>query len=447
MGSFTRDANGEIDDRVRLTLDGHDVRVAESYDVRCSYLSAPGNFALRLGSGDVASALISLALPNNQFQIRVGDVLAQTGTVDGFEAEGSTGGTEVTVHGRDAIAPLFDNYVDAETSFNDETYTAFVGNVLKRVIDAAGKTLAVDNAANRKIMTGVPVLAPHSEPRTAIEIVEDAGTQGSVQRAVQAKLGEKWYVCTRRHLDRAGLFLTASADGNYVLSRPNTTQPTLAKIFRGRGANPGDHRSNVLRARWRFDTTHRFTEVQIYTRGGGRKFGRGKELGLFTDQGMEAWGFHRPLILRDKTCTNGQQAEFLAHRHIADANRKGFVLEYQMRGHTAVSLVDGSRAVWAPDTIVEVNDEEFGISGLFWVESVTFRRPPSTTTLVLMRPSDLVFGGDDNGGGGGAAAAVPKSTGKTSGPDDRDELAILGLRQHLITSTEFHPDKTKRILK
>ncbi len=140
---------------------------------------------------------------------------------------------------------------------------------------------------------------------------------------------------------------------------------------------------------------------------------------------MEAWGFKRTLVLRDKTCTNAAQAEFLAHRHIADANRQGFVLEYQMRGHTAVSLVDGSRAVWAPDTIVEVDDEEFGISGLFWVESVTFRRPPSTTTLVLMRPGDLVFGGDDNGGGVGAPVHALKGTAPGG---KRNELDLLGLR-------------------
>jgi prophage tail gpP-like protein len=436
VADFARNANGEIDDRVRLTLAGHDVRVAESYDVRCSYLTAPGNFALRLGSGDVASELIALGFPNTKFQLQIGGVPAMSGAVDGFEAEGSTGGTEVTIHGRDVLAPLFDNYVDAETSFSDETYVALVGKIMNRVADVAGKTLLTDNAANRKIMTGVPVFATSgSEPRTALEIVEDAGTHGTVTKVIQAKLGEKWYACMRRHLDRAGLFFTASADGNFVLSRPNTTQGAVARIVRKRGKNPGEHRSNVLRARWRLDTTHRFTDVAIYTRGRGRKFGRGKELGLYVDKGMENWGFKRTLVLRDKTCTNAAQAEFLAHRHIAEANRQGFMLEYQMRGHTAVSLIDGSRAVWAPDTIVQVEDEEFGISGLFWVESVTFRRPPSTTTLTLMRPGDLVFGGDDDGGtsAGGAAPVVPHALGRTTTTKDtRDELDVLGIRPFTI---------------
>ena len=216
-----------------------------------------------------------------------------------------------------------------------------------------------------------------------------------------------------------------------MLSRPNVTQQAVAKILRKRGKNPGDHRSNVIAARWRLDTTHRFSDVAISTRGGGRKFGRSKELGEYVDEGMENWGFHRTLVLRDKTCTNGKQAEFLAHRHIAEANRKGFVLEYKMRGHTAISLIDGSRSVWTPDTIVQVEDEEFGLSGLFWVESVTFRRPPSTTTISLMRPCDLVFGGDDDGGSGGTGTAVGVHAAKGTDPKTmkgRNELDVFGVR-------------------
>lgn len=427
MASFPRQSNGELDDRVRLTLGGHDVRVAESYDARVSYLTAPGNFALRLGSGDVAADLIALAMPNMPFQLSVGDVPAMTGQVDGFEAEGSSGGTEVTVHGRDVLGPVFDNFVDTETAFTDTTYPALVAKVLDRVLDVKGRILEVDNAANRKVMTGVPVLAGGKEPRTALEIVEDAGTHSDVTRSIHAKLGEKWYGVLRRHLDRAGLFLNAGANGNFILSRPNTSQPAVARILRKRGEKPGDHRANVIKARWRLDTTYRYTDVAIYTRNGGRKYGRGKEIGHFVDEGMENWGFHRTLVLRDKTCTSAKQAEFLAHRHICEANRKGFVLEYQMRGHTAISLLDGSRAVWAPDTMVEVEDEEFGISGVFWVESVTFRRPPSTTTLVLMRPSDLVFGGDEDGGGGGGAVAVHPLKGTS--PDSlrgKSEMALFG---------------------
>jgi hypothetical protein len=68
-----------------------------------------------------------------------------------------------------------------------------------------------------------------------------------------------------------------------------------------------------------------------------------------------------------------------------------------MSGHSTPSLVGGGRAVWAPDTIVEVNDELLGITGTFWVAQVTHMRNPKSTSLIeLMRLGDLVFGTDES---------------------------------------------------
>ena len=52
----------------------------------------------------------------------------------------------------------------------------------------------------------------------------------------------------------------------------------------------------------------------------------------------------------------------------------------------------GVRAVWTPNTVVDVQDEEFGLFGPWYLSSVTMRRGPETTTeLTLMRPEDCVF--------------------------------------------------------
>jgi hypothetical protein len=106
--------------------------------------------------------------------------------------------------------------------------------------------------------------------------------------------------------------------------------------------------------------------------------------------------------------------------------------------------------VWAPDTIVDVDDDEFGISGQFWVESVTFKRPPTTTTLVLMRPSDLVFGepGENKVEGKSPVTGKP-STNANATSKDRDELDILGLRRFSVTGhsgvpKDFSPSPKKK---
>jgi hypothetical protein len=42
--------------------------------------------------------------------------------------------------------------------------------------------------------------------------------------------------------------------------------------------------------------------------------------------------------------------------------------------------------------MVEVDDDELGIRGLFYIESVTHTRGPHTeSTVHLMRPEDLIF--------------------------------------------------------
>jgi hypothetical protein len=48
--------------------------------------------------------------------------------------------------------------------------------------------------------------------------------------------------------------------------------------------------------------------------------------------------------------------------------------------------------IWQPDTVVDVVDDELGVEGPMYVESVKFRRTPHTETeLHLMRIEDLEF--------------------------------------------------------
>jgi prophage tail gpP-like protein len=102
----------------------------------------------------------------------------------------------------------------------------------------------------------------------------------------------------------------------------------------------------------------------------------------------------QPLHVHDTHAKTEQQAAAMARRKIAEANRNGWQLNYTLAGHTAPSLIGGgdSRAVWTPDTMVEVDDDELGIRGLFYIESVTHTRGPHTeSTVHLMRPEDLIF--------------------------------------------------------
>lgn len=416
MAQFGTDERGGLDDRVRLELGGTEVLISESYDVQAGILSQPAAFSVRLGHGGVAAELMRKFPPKTPFKLRIGEVDQYTGETDGYRAEGSAGATEVSIRGRDSLAPLWDAYVQNEKSYLHSTFSNLVRSALEE-LQLDPSRLKTSARADRQIRAGVPLveLAP---PRTVDEIVADvqrpAATvtgprQTNYASSIQTKLGERWYDFIRRYLDRAGLFLWSGADGSYILSQPNANLKPAYRIVRQRGKNV--NAVNVESAEFVNETTHRHSSVTVYGRGGGKKKGRGKSRGSAIDDemfngfrrsaeaagGPDERGYHRPLVVRDANCGSLAQAEFLALRKLAEERRAGWSLVYKLTGHTTPSISGRERAVWTFDTLVEVDDEEFGIQGIFYIENVAYHRGSdgTSTTIRLMRTSDLIFGGID----------------------------------------------------
>ena len=91
------------------------------------------------------------------------------------------------------------------------------------------------------------------------------------------------------------------------------------------------------------------------------------------------------------------QAEYLARRKAAEDRRNGWELTYTLRGHTWPLIgEEGKSGILAIDTVFEVFDEEYEISGLFWCAQVTHRDEGQgkRTEITLMRPADLLYGDD-----------------------------------------------------
>jgi prophage tail gpP-like protein len=260
---------GAPEERVRLRLGSREIVIAESYEVRQSILTQPSAFSLRLGWGGTARELIARCPPKTPFELLIGDALRASGETDGFEADQSAGATQITIRGRDMLAALHDAFVRADRSFSESTYRDLVQHALREV-GLEERQLFASNAANRALMTGIPILAAPGVD----EIVEDPTTRGTVLHSVQAKLGERWYQFLRRHLDRAGLFLWARADGHFTLARPSANQKAPYRILRRRGRTRSE--INVLNAKLKNETTHRYSEIVVYARGGGRRFARAR---------------------------------------------------------------------------------------------------------------------------------------------------------------------------
>lgn len=428
---------GKDHDVVTITLAGETVRIAESYEVSQSIIAQPCAFSIRLGTGDQVKELIKKYPAGTPFTLAIDGTLQITGTTDGYITEGSTGGTEFTLRGRDRLKSLLDAYVEEERSWADATYAELTADILAETT-AGDFTVYNSDAANRKAISRAPLtetklervaallangelgdlLAADAfggaqgtgEDQQAAEAINTAGfttlaaasfaggaLQGAVlaigkpkenQKTIQAKLGERWYGgILKPQLDRTGLMLWCAGDGNFVLSTPATDAKPVARLYRKRGGL-----TNVKRASLKNETTGRYARCVVHFRQGGGATTRGRGYGVFNDEEMIALGFTQAMTIKDPKCKNLAQADFLARKKIAESRRAGWSYEVTIAGHTMVGL-DGQRIVLSPNLVIEVDDDENGIREELWVEQASHaRRGATETTLRLMRKADAVFG-------------------------------------------------------
>lgn len=433
---------GKDHDVITLKLGGDEVRVCDSYEVVQSIIQQPCAFSLRLGTGDQAKALIKKYPAGTAFTLEIDGTLQITGTTDGYITEGSVGGTEFTLRGRDRLKSLMDAYVEEERSWTDATYREMTNDILGVTV-AGDWWLGSTDAANRKAISRAPVSETRLE-RVAAQIangevagllsqsdaagvlggatgtgedqqagallgvsaetafVGSAGAIGGLlqgalltaskptanQKTLQAKLGERWFAgILKPQLDRTGLMLWCTGDGNFILSTPATDGRPVARLYRKRGGL-----TNVKRASFRNESTGRYARCVVHFRQGGGASSRGRGYGVFHDEEMIALGFTQAMTIKDAKCKTLAQADFLARKKIAESRRAGWSYEVTVAGHTTMGL-DGRRIVWSPNTVIEVDDDENGIREELYVEQVSHsRRAATESTLRLMRKADVVFG-------------------------------------------------------
>jgi hypothetical protein len=194
-----------------------------------------------------------------------------------------------------------------------------------------------------------------------------------------------------------------------VLGQPNGKQDPLYRIIRRRGQVGEQGEVTFLgQPEWNRSIRDRYTEFNVLGRKGSGTGGRGTASSRIFDQEMIALlnpleadrangGTRRKVkIYRDDKVKTPAQAAFLALRKMAESRRNGCSLTYPVSGHTVDALRGGGRLVWQPDTVVYVDDQELGIEGPMYIDSVDYARSPKCTTrLNLTRCEDLLFGEED----------------------------------------------------
>ena len=138
-----------------------------------------------------------------------------TGRIDDVVFEtGLSGGSTVTVSGRDHMGPIVDSSAMPSiamtgTSFRDVIFKALAP------YGFTSKNIVVNNDANRDLLTGKPV--------SGTSLSSDAPINLATMKIAQARphAGETVHSFLSRHCKRFGLIMWGTADGNIVFGRPN----------------------------------------------------------------------------------------------------------------------------------------------------------------------------------------------------------------------------------
>jgi prophage tail gpP-like protein len=426
---------GSDKEAVRLIINGQEItNIYQEYQVACSMFEQPAGFSLKLGTGAAIADLRKRFKKGDPFQLMVGGRLVSTGIIDGRGAAGTP--SVMNFRGRDRTAILMENTVLADTTFQNENYV----DLTKKVLELCGVKDPVIFTDNDKARAKFSGIASQTGPGLKFD-TSDAKTRATAKRfgftavarqigrvadnsvaseaanatayalgyvltlipvttppvitrkTVTAKVGQTWWDFLQDQYKKVGLFLWCTPEGDYVLSEPNPKQPPSYRVLRQRGALR--NAVNVVTASIQEGGPGQHLSVTAYGRTGKGKGGRLKARGDYTDESSFAETQLYRMAFYDADIKNNDEALFAARRRIAEERRRGRRLSYVMAGHmvtTANAIGEGGRAIWTPDTVVDVDDHEYGVHEPMYLHSVAFERNKETTTaLDLMWIEDLVF--------------------------------------------------------
>lgn len=404
---------GSPDDRVHLEINGQRLPNCIQYSVKRSLLVQPSTFSLSLGAGrphrDAMSAgeLLRMAPPWSRFKLKIGNTTVMSGVVEDRDLNDSNG-TVATVTGRDWLFPLAKNHIHYEVDFGQPTYFELV----RKVLDINGlqdRKLYSDNEANRKTSSrSVKAVA-----RPMADVVEsiqtntqvNSNTKVNIERVV-GNVGQSWLEFLRSQNKKAGFYLWATADGDFVLSRPTgTLYPQYRVVYRD-----GVPRTMTQTSTRQFSdhTSTRWAHSVCFGKGANGAKGVHKMERNWYDFEMRRYGFDDTFVQYDSDAKTPSEAEYVAKRKVADARRDSWSLWYTLSGHTTPALFDSSRMlIWTPDTCALVVDEplgdllgensQFSTGQECFVETVELNRNPQTTARIrVMRKQDLYYLGESS---------------------------------------------------
>lgn len=366
---------------VAVRVGGKLIEKWSDYSIEVDMLQPADAFRLSLPGGG-RKDIYDLCAPDSAVQVLIDDTVMMTGFIDDRKRTVERNGIGLAISGRDKGGRLVDESMPLQS---------FAGiGILQLAQAVAGPwfpEVTLSNAKNRRLLRGDAARAAHVSSEPAID------QKNRAQKKVNP--GESRWATLAAFLEEAGLIAWSSADGNQlIVGQPNYSQEpqwrfTLPEFGSSRAAE-----GNVLSAEIEHNVGERYSAIIAVGSGQGNQTNyseRVTKLRGVVKNGPGEFGIgkdfqHRKvLIVSDDDVRSVDLALERAKREMATRDSTGHRINLTVRGHTQYWDLN-SPAIFAPDTMALVEDEEIGLSALYLITSCTFGmgREGEQTQLTLV---------------------------------------------------------------
>jgi prophage tail gpP-like protein len=400
-----------------------------SYTFDSDFLTPCDQFSFTVGDPLIPQGISGEIAHGLKVTLKVNGRPTCVGRIDEVERSvDRSGGTVLSITGRDLLGDVVDSCVDPRTRFTNQQSLI---DVVSTVLSPFGlDSFYTDNVANRSLITGnqygaktnkVTVTKKGKVTKASGQVVKSA-----VQYQAKPHPHEGAYEFCERLAKREGQHIWMAADGSVVIGQPDFGQKPTFFINRLRGLAGGAN--NAVEGSVKFSRTEQPSMIVCQGKSGGGNFAdtadtviivneliarRADTNGLIdgvldvinayphayvmnqTDlsnaiipSASTPYPIAKPLFLVDDESRNLDQLKNFARREMAIRQRTAITAQYEVAGHTQ------NGKTWAIDTIVSVADDVGNLHQPMWIEGVQFtkdRMGGTRTTIRCLVPYTLTF--------------------------------------------------------
>ena len=402
-------------DEITLSVGGKALTNWTSYSFSSAFLTPTDgwHFTMSGPQSELVSAAVTIGA---EATLAINGHVHGDGYIDEIEQTADRdGGTQITISGRDRLAPMVDASADPTVRFGlNATLVDFI-------VGVAGpfgwgiNDLIVYNDDNRKVMQGNANGSPTTKGSVSKrgKVTPPKPLKSYVAHLEKPYPGETAFAFLARVTQRFGLWVWLSAEGNQlIVSKPNFDQAPSYQLRRLSGS--AGVNNNILAGRSKRSTVEQPSIVIAEGFSGGGEFGKSRIKSLVINPAVSGFvgdiiakypeavqtnlGITlsetyfsqpvKPLYLRDEDAKTQEQLDNFVKRELALRMRKSFEYHCTVEGHSNNGLP------WCIDSMVDVQDELANVSEPLYLMDRTFeksRNGGTLTHLTMVRPGSISF--------------------------------------------------------